>query len=97
MQLGLSFVCFEVSKSNGSISAFYRPYSNGTVLTTDMVDTGLTFSNNCLQVNTNVIARKQDVPTTSANAVSAIYLKDANNVKYEITVDTSGNLVATAV
>ena len=37
------------------------------------------------------------VPVKSDIAASAIYLKDTNNVVYQITVDTSGNLVATAV
>ena len=37
------------------------------------------------------------VPTSQANAVSAIYLKDTNDQVYEITVDTNGTLTATAV
>ena len=37
----------------------------------------------------------EPVPTTSDNAASAIYLKDTNNVVYQVSVDTSGNLVAT--
>lgn len=97
LNINMNFVCFMVSKSTGSISSFYRPYGGGEVITTSMVDTGLTMSNGYLQVNTGLIARKQDVPTTSANAASAIYLKDTNNVKYEIKVDTSGNLIATQV
>ena len=44
----------------------------------------------------NNYALKSEIPTTQANAATALYLKDANGKVYEITVDTSGNLVATA-
>lgn len=57
------------------------------------IPTVLVHSQEYLEAN---LAAKSDVPTTSNYAVNAIYLKDANNVKYKITVDTSGNLVATA-
>ena len=36
------------------------------------------------------------IPVSSLNAASALYLKDTNGKVYEITVDTSGNIVATA-
>lgn len=39
----------------------------------------------------------ESVPTLQANAASSLYLKDSNNQVYEITVDTSGTLTATAV
>ena len=49
------------------------------------------------RTNQYVIPSMADIPTTSNYAASAIYLKDTNNVKYQITVDTNGNLAATAV
>lgn len=55
--------------------------------------TVLVHSQDYLETN---FAAKSEVPTTPNYAVNAIYLKDINNVKYKITVDTSGNLVATA-
>ena len=57
------------------------------------IPTVLVHSQNYLEAN---FAAKSDVPITSTYAASAIYLKDTNNVKYKITVDISGNLVATA-
>lgn len=45
----------------------------------------------------NNYATKAEVPTAAANAATALYLKDANDVVYEITVDTNGNLSATQV
>ena len=47
-------------------------------------------------IGTN-FAQKTEIPTAQANAATALYLKDSNNQVYEITVDTSGTLTATAV
>lgn len=45
----------------------------------------------------NNYALKTEIPTAQANAASALYLKDTNNVVYQITVGTDGTLSATAV
>jgi len=39
---------------------------------------------------------KQDA-ITATNAPTSLFLKDSNNQVYEITVDTNGQLTATAV
>lgn len=45
----------------------------------------------------NNYAKKTEIPTAQANAVSSLFLKDTNDQVYEITVDTNGTLTATAV
>ena len=51
---------------------------------------------NLLYIRDNY-ALKSEIPTAQANAASALYLKDTNNVVYQITVGTDGTLSATAV
>lgn len=42
-------------------------------------------------------AKKTEIPTAQANAATSLFLKDSNDQVYEITVDTNGQLTATAV
>lgn len=94
---------FNVNKNTGEITNLVDDNNTSVqsgypLLSNNMISTGLiTDSNGNIKVNTNVIAQKTDIPTTQANAATALYLKDANNVVYEITVDTSGTLTATQV
>ena len=78
------------SINNSPLLSFTIKFSNNG---SSAIPTVLVHSQSYLEAN---FAVKSEVPITPNYAVNAIYLKDANNVKYKITVDTSGNLVATA-
>ena len=76
----------------GGFIGWVEPTSGGSSYT---AGTGIDITNDEISVD-DAVALKSDIPTTSDRATSALFLKDANDVVYQITVDTSGNLVATA-
>jgi hypothetical protein len=100
----ISVLQVEVSANSGSVTGVYVDYGDNMKIGSDYIKVTYRYSvtnadsyasENFKYIRDNY-ALKSEIPTAQANAATALYLKDTNNVVYQITVGTDGTLSATA-